>query len=100
MSCLTAMAEWYDVPHPHRMIRRLRRMVLTKFTMPPRKTRSAIFPSSDVTIRPRMVWCMLSGCSWISFCMKWSKLPFMICSTSILSVSTVRSTSALCTVGS
>mmetsp|Transcript_63331 Transcript_63331/g.200311 ORF Transcript_63331/g.200311 Transcript_63331/m.200311 type:complete len:280 (-) Transcript_63331:1144-1983(-) len=30
------------------------------------------------TTRPRMDCRILSGCSWISFCMKWLYLPFMI----------------------
>mmetsp|Transcript_13984 Transcript_13984/g.33829 ORF Transcript_13984/g.33829 Transcript_13984/m.33829 type:complete len:220 (-) Transcript_13984:1095-1754(-) len=100
ISCRTAIAEWYDVPHPQSMMRRERRMVLTKFTMPPRKTRSTTWPHALSTMRPRIPCVMASGCSWISFCMKWSKFPFMICSTSIAKVSTARSTSALCTVGS
>ena len=52
---------------------RQRRIVLMYCFKPPRVT--DLLATSN---RPRMVLMTDSGCSKISFCMKWSNLPFMI----------------------
>mmetsp|Transcript_5515 Transcript_5515/g.14333 ORF Transcript_5515/g.14333 Transcript_5515/m.14333 type:complete len:235 (-) Transcript_5515:874-1578(-) len=48
---------------------------------------------ADSSMRPRMEFSRLSGCSKISFSMKWSYSPFMICSTSMRRTCASRTTS-------
>ena len=69
----TAMQEWYLVPQAMKMTRLQRRIVVIYCLRPPRVT--FLFGTSK---RPRIVLMTDSGCSNISFCMKWSNVPFMI----------------------
>mmetsp|Transcript_13242 Transcript_13242/g.55498 ORF Transcript_13242/g.55498 Transcript_13242/m.55498 type:complete len:313 (-) Transcript_13242:761-1699(-) len=48
--------------------------------------------ASSANTRPRIVLASDSGCSLISFCMKWSYEPFIICSASISSMLMARCT--------